>query len=71
MPKSLGEVNSFLCENCRYVTCVTEGAEGRVCGKAAKKGRSDLRAKKNARKCGDCLTAEKSKESLAAAVFHK
>ena len=53
----------------RYrVTCMAEDADGRICGEVAKKGRADLRAKKNAHACGDCLVAEKSNKSLAAAV---
>ena len=71
MPKSPSAVNSFMCENCRYVTCATKGADDRICGKVAKKGHAELRAKKESYKCGDCLTAEKSSNSLAAASVRK
>ena len=60
-----------MCENCRYVTCETKGADGRICGKVAKKGHAELRAQKESYKCGDCLTAEKSSNSLAAASVWK
>ena len=69
MPKVLAEVNSFLCDSCRFTTCVTEHADRVICGKVApKQSQRDLQAKKNAYTCGDCLTAENSKKSLAAAV---
>ena len=71
MPKSPDEANSFLCEKCRYVTCQTKGADGRICGRVAKKGLAELQSKKKAYKCGECLTAEKSNKSLAAAVAQK
>ena len=71
MPTSLDGLNSFLCEKCRYVTCETKGADGHICGKVAKKGLAELQSKKKAYKCGECLTAEKSNKSLAAAVSRK
>ena len=70
MPKSLAEVNSFLCGKGQFVTCVTEDADGRICGKVARplSSHAALQSKKHAYKCGECLTAEKSQKSLAAAI---
>ena len=72
MPNSLDEVKAFFCNSCRFVTCVTEGGDGRICGKVApKKNHADLRAKKKPYTCGECLTAEKSKKSLASATTRR
>ena len=52
-----------------FVTCVTENADGRICGKVAPKKRHEaLKGKRSAYTCGDCLTEEKTKKSLAAAI---
>ena len=71
MPTTLDDLKTFLCEKCRYVTCETKGADGRICGKVAKKGLAELQSKKKAYKCGERLTAEKSKKSFAAADVRK
>ena len=72
MPKSLADVNSFLCSNCNFVTCVAKNADGRICGKVApKKSHEALKGRRNAYTCGDCLTEEKTKKSLAAAITPK
>ena len=72
MPKSLDDVNSFLCSNCNFVTCVAKKADGRICGKVApKKSHEALKGRRNAYTCGDCLTEEKTKKSLAAAMTPK
>ena len=48
MPKSPAEVNSFLCESCRFIACVVQSPDGRMCGNVApKKSRASLRAKKS------------------------
>ena len=55
-----------------FVTCVTENADGRICGKVApKKSHEALKGKRNAYTCGDCLTEEKTRKSLAGAMTPK
>ena len=52
--------------------CLAKNPDGRICGKVApRKSHEALKGKRNAYTCGDCLTEEKMKKSLAAATTPK
>ena len=67
LPTHYAEVLSFLCDNCRYITCRTETSDGNICGKMMPKKRQQRLASslQGTYTCGDCLTYEEHRQTLA------
>ena len=67
LPNDLAEVEAFLCDNCRFITCTAKDSRGNICGKMMpKKQQAKLTAStRNSYICGECLTCQLSNETLA------
>ena len=67
LPNDLAEVEAFLCDNCRFITCTAKDSRGNICGKMMpKKQQAKLTASaRDLYICGECLTCQLSNETLA------
>ena len=67
MPPDLSAVQSFLCDRCRYITCRGKKSEGGICGKEMpKRKQAQALASRNIEYlCGDCLTLQMNRDTLA------
>ena len=66
LPKTLDEVQRFLCTNCKFITCTRIDSLGNRCGKEMPK-KAQARLPQNAREeyiCGTCQTLDAAKASL-------
>ena len=66
LPKTMEEVRGFLCEKCRFITCMRIDAQGKRCGKEMpKKTRARMPQKPTEKYiCGICQTLDATKKSL-------
>ena len=66
LPKTLEEVQRFLCTNCKFITCTRIDSFGVRCGKEMPK-KAQARLPQNPRQqyiCGTCQTLDVAKASL-------
>ena len=66
LPKTLEEVQKFLCTNCKFITCTRIDSFGVRCGKEMPK-KAQARLPQNPRQqyiCGTCQTLDVAKASL-------
>ena len=66
LPRTLDEVQRFLCDNCKFITCMRIDSLGNRCGKEMPK-KAQARLPQNPREeyiCGTCQTLDAAKASL-------
>ena len=66
LPRTLDEVQRFLCDNCKFITCMRIDSLGNRCGKEMPK-KAQARLPQNPREeyiCGTCQTLDAARASL-------